>query len=53
MAMNVDGAAAPESHAFLFISTADIFVIGKRTDFGSGSEKNKILPELRTNNIGV
>ena len=30
-----------------------IFVMGKRTDFGSGGEKNKILPELQTNDIGV
>ncbi len=30
-----------------------IFVMGKRTDFGSFFEKNKILPELQTNDIGV
>ena len=32
---------------------ADIFVMGKRTDFGPFFEKNKILPELQTNDIGV
>ena len=32
---------------------AQIFVMGKRRGFGAGSEKNKILPELQTNNIGV
>ena len=30
-----------------------IFVMGKRTDFGPFFEKNKILPELQTNDIGI